>query len=226
MSPAEFSRPVDERQVTAKPITIEATAEERRALARRFGLVAIKQLQARVAIERHGQALLARGRLSAAIVQSCAVSGDDLATAIDEPLAIRFAPETPIDAEELELAPEQLDEMTWRVQPTGYAARDYHIEPDASAATYLWAASVLTCGHIDLGVHQPAQTGRDGRDVALEEPGVADDDDVGRDAVAVRLEPGVEVDAARLLFALEHELQVDRQLFLVSVTRGWEKRIL
>lgn len=40
----------------------------------------------------------------------------------------------------------------WRVEGTGYTARDFHIEPDASAATYLWAASVLTGGSIDLGV--------------------------------------------------------------------------
>lgn len=47
---------------------------------------------------------------------------------------------------------EQVDEMTWRVQPTGYRATDFHIEPDASAATYLWAAEALTHGKIDLGV--------------------------------------------------------------------------
>lgn len=41
---------------------------------------------------------------------------------------------------------------SWTVQPTGYTATDFHIEPDASAATYLWAASVLTGGDIDLGV--------------------------------------------------------------------------
>lgn len=40
----------------------------------------------------------------------------------------------------------------WRVSPTGYAATDLVIEPDASAATYLWAAEVLTGGSIDLGV--------------------------------------------------------------------------
>jgi len=53
---------------------------------------------------------------------------------------------------------EQLDEMTWRVQPTGYKATNYHIEPDASAATYLWAAEALTGGSIDLGVPMDAFT--------------------------------------------------------------------
>jgi len=41
----------------------------------------------------------------------------------------------------------------WRVQPLaeGYRARDFDIEPDASAATYFWAAEALTGGAIDLG---------------------------------------------------------------------------
>ena len=47
---------------------------------------------------------------------------------------------------------EQVDDMTWRIEPTGYRATDYTIEPDASAATYFWAAEALTGGRIDLGV--------------------------------------------------------------------------
>ena len=53
---------------------------------------------------------------------------------------------------------EQLDAGTWLVQPTGYTATDLLIEPDASAATYLWGAEVLTGGHIDLGVAAHAFT--------------------------------------------------------------------
>jgi len=46
---------------------------------------------------------------------------------------------------------DQIDDATWEVQPTGYQAADFHIEPDASAATYLWAAEKLTGGRIDIG---------------------------------------------------------------------------
>ncbi|MVA82682.1 3-phosphoshikimate 1-carboxyvinyltransferase [Agrobacterium vitis] len=46
---------------------------------------------------------------------------------------------------------EQPSETIWRVEPTGYKASDFHIEPDASAATYLWAAEVLTGGKVDIG---------------------------------------------------------------------------
>ncbi len=58
---------------------------------------------------------------------------------------------------------EQLDAATWRVAPTGYGARDYFIEPDASAATYLWAAQALTGGAIDLGVADDAFTQPDAK---------------------------------------------------------------
>lgn len=58
---------------------------------------------------------------------------------------------------------EQLDAATWRVAPTGYVAPDYFIEPDASAATYLWAAQALTGGTIDLGVADDAFTQPDAK---------------------------------------------------------------
>lgn len=51
-----------------------------------------------------------------------------------------------------------LDDTTWRVSPTGYRAADYAIEPDASAATYLWAAEALTGGEIDIGIRTDALT--------------------------------------------------------------------
>ena len=58
---------------------------------------------------------------------------------------------------------EQVDHTTWRVQPTRYTATDSAIEPDASAATYLWAAEALTKGRIDLGVPMDAFTQPDAK---------------------------------------------------------------
>ena len=52
---------------------------------------------------------------------------------------------------------------SWLVTPTGYCATDLLIEPDASAATYLWGAEVLTGGAIDLGVPASAFTQPDAR---------------------------------------------------------------
>jgi 3-phosphoshikimate 1-carboxyvinyltransferase len=58
---------------------------------------------------------------------------------------------------------EKTSPITWRVQPTGYVATDFVVEPDASAATYLWAAEVLTGGEIDLGVPNDAFTQPDAK---------------------------------------------------------------
>lgn len=54
-------------------------------------------------------------------------------------------------------------EGAWTVAPTGYTATDFAIEPDASAATYLWAAEKLTGGAIDLGIAAEAFTQPDAR---------------------------------------------------------------
>jgi 3-phosphoshikimate 1-carboxyvinyltransferase len=62
---------------------------------------------------------------------------------------------------------EQVDAGTWLVQPTGYQATDLLIEPDASAATYLWGAQALTGGQIDLGVDAGAFTQPDAAAQAL-----------------------------------------------------------
>jgi uncharacterized metal-binding protein YceD (DUF177 family) len=113
MSAPEFSRIVDSHRLPAKPLKVEASAEERAALARRFGLVSLDRLAAEVAFTTEGDRIDARGRLAAAWVQSCAVSGEDLPVTLDEPLALRFVPERPIDADELELAEGELDEIPY-----------------------------------------------------------------------------------------------------------------
>ncbi|WP_407070392.1 3-phosphoshikimate 1-carboxyvinyltransferase [Neorhizobium alkalisoli] len=58
---------------------------------------------------------------------------------------------------------ERTSAVTWQIEPTGYHATDFVIEPDASAATYLWAAEVLTGGAIDLGVPADAFTQPDAK---------------------------------------------------------------
>jgi 3-phosphoshikimate 1-carboxyvinyltransferase len=55
---------------------------------------------------------------------------------------------------------ELVGEGSWRVEPTGYLPPTdgvFHIEPDASAATYLWAVETLTGGRIDQGVERFTQ---------------------------------------------------------------------
>ncbi|MEC4594346.1 3-phosphoshikimate 1-carboxyvinyltransferase [Nitrospirillum amazonense] len=54
-------------------------------------------------------------------------------------------------------------DTVWTVAATGYQAADFAVEPDASAATYLWAAEALTGGAIDLGTPADAFTQPDAR---------------------------------------------------------------
>ncbi|MDQ0422686.1 3-phosphoshikimate 1-carboxyvinyltransferase [Peteryoungia aggregata LMG 23059] len=58
---------------------------------------------------------------------------------------------------------EQPTPSSWVIEPTGYTATDFHIEPDASAATYLWGAEVLTKGQIDIGTASAAFTQPDAK---------------------------------------------------------------
>lgn len=109
----EFSRMVDRRRLNAAPLRLVADEPERKALARRFGLIAVDRLEAEVTLEVDAAAVDAKGTLSAEIVQTCAVSGDDLPVRIEEPLTLRFVPEAPVTEEELELAEEQLDEIAY-----------------------------------------------------------------------------------------------------------------
>ena len=55
----------------------------------------------------------------------------------------------------------------WSVGPTGYVATEFAIEPDASAATYFWAAEALTGGRIDLGMEAGAFTQPDAKAQSL-----------------------------------------------------------
>ena len=62
---------------------------------------------------------------------------------------------------------ERVSNAIWRVHPTGYKATDFHIEPDASAATYLWGAELLTGGKIDIGTPADAFTQPDAKAYAV-----------------------------------------------------------
>ena len=116
VSASEFPREVDLRHLRAEALELQATPEECHALARRFGLVAVERLGATLSLAHDGEAITADGRMTAAIVQSCAISGEDLPVAIDEPLHFRFVPETPVEDEEIELGTEELDEIPYTGQ--------------------------------------------------------------------------------------------------------------
>lgn len=110
---SEFSRIVDTRSLGNDPVRLEATEAERTALAARFGIVAVERLSAEVELEPVKGGIKATGKLDAAIVQSCAISSEDLPVEIAEPLALRFVPAKGPGRpdEEVELEADDLDEI-------------------------------------------------------------------------------------------------------------------
>ena len=151
MSTIELQRMVKARQLPAKPIEITANEGERVALAYRFGLPSIDSLQAEISLEEDGKAVLARGRLRAQIVQSCAISGEEFPVSINEPVLLRFVEEGTIDPAlsadeeiEVELSGEDCDEIEYSgdafdlgeavAQSLGLAIDPYATGPNADAA--------------------------------------------------------------------------------------------
>jgi uncharacterized metal-binding protein YceD (DUF177 family) len=109
----EFSRLIDTRSLGNHPVRLEANEVERAALAKRFGIVAVERLTAEVELEPVKGGILATGSLSAAVVQPCAVSSEDLSVTIDETLGLRFVPAKGPSRpnEEIELDADDLDEI-------------------------------------------------------------------------------------------------------------------
>lgn len=110
---SELTRLFDRRLLPGGAVTITASVEECEALARRFALVAVNALEADLSLEPDGRAVTVRGRLRAKVVQSCAVSGEDLAVSIDEPVNLRFVPAQAAHRpdEEIELDASACDEI-------------------------------------------------------------------------------------------------------------------
>ncbi len=112
----EYSYIVDLRQISDAPVVLEPDADARRRLAGRFGISAIEAARAQVKLTADGPVVRADGRLTAAIIQACAISGEDFPVRIDEPLHLRFVPETQITAEpdeEIELSADDCDEIPY-----------------------------------------------------------------------------------------------------------------
>lgn len=113
MSEPEFSRRFDVRQCEGKQVELVADQDERAALARRFDLVRIDRLTARLTLTRHNREVAASGTMDANFVQSCAVSAEDLPISISEQVAFRFVPESHGHSpdEEIEIDADDCDEI-------------------------------------------------------------------------------------------------------------------
>jgi|HubBroStandDraft_1064217.scaffolds.fasta_scaffold00055_47 hypothetical protein len=92
MPDPEFSRPVSTSRLSAAGATyrIAARAEERAALARRFGLVSLDRLEAEVRLHRVAAEIRLEADLSADLVQSCVVTMEPVPAALGETFALRY----------------------------------------------------------------------------------------------------------------------------------------
>lgn len=108
----EFSRPerIDTIGERARRVAIEATPDERTALAQRFGLAALDALSADFEVRREAAGITVTGRVRGAVTQHCVVTGDPVPAVIDEMVALRFVPEDQLGAgEEIEIEGDALD---------------------------------------------------------------------------------------------------------------------
>lgn len=94
LPPPEFSRPVAADRIGATGLTLEleATAEECRALAERFRILAVDSLTATVSLRRLAGSGLIRlqGRLAAQVRQACVVTLEPVAQQVEEQFEMLF----------------------------------------------------------------------------------------------------------------------------------------
>lgn len=152
----EFSRTVKVDQVgrLAGTLHIEADEAERDALARRFGLASLDRLEADYGLTDEDGAIVARGRVRAALAQPCVATGVAVPEAIDSEFLLRFVVEGEAlpEGTELELDADDVDiigydgqviDMGEAVAETmALAMTPYPRAPDADAA--LKEAGVLS----------------------------------------------------------------------------------
>ena len=107
----EFARPqrVDTIGDDARTIEIDADAQERAALAKRFDLIGIEKLTGKFTIRRDAAGIVAEGRVAAAVTQACSITGDPLPATVDEPVALRFVAEEDSGQDEIELGDSDID---------------------------------------------------------------------------------------------------------------------
>lgn len=146
MATPEFSRLVDRRHLKAAPMELVATEAECAALATRFALVRVDSLAATLDLIADGEAVDVTGMLRADVVQPCAISGEDLAVKIREPVTFRFVPELKEGEpeEEITLDSPILDEIEYSsvtfdlgegvAQSLALLIDPYLVGPDAEAA--------------------------------------------------------------------------------------------
>ena len=93
--PPEFSRPLNPGRIGPEGRTerLEATEQERAALARRFSIPEVGRIAAEIRlVPEPGGSIRGTGRLEADVVQSCVVTLDPVPQRVEEAIDLRFLP--------------------------------------------------------------------------------------------------------------------------------------
>ena len=153
-------------------IDLVADESEREAIAKSLGLISLDRLEANAALERDGPRVRVRGRVRAALEQSCVASGEPVAEHVDEPFELIFLPEREAARadEEVELAPEDCDVLFYD---------DAAIDVGSAVADTLALA-------INPYPRSP------GAEAALRQAGVISEDEAGPFAALAKLKKGGE----------------------------------
>ncbi|EDL47731.1 DUF177 domain-containing protein [Erythrobacter sp. SD-21] len=113
----ELVRLVKPRALPAGSLKIDTTAQERAALAKRFGVIAIEALTAKVDFAQKEDAVLVVGTFRATVEQPCAVTRDPLTYEVSEPFSLNFVPAGLLgdyeEDQEFELTAEDLDQIEY-----------------------------------------------------------------------------------------------------------------
>ena len=97
-----FSRPLAVESVgeNGLRLVLEASEEERSALAEQDGLLGISALTVEAEVTRRGRDRLGvKGRVRAVVAQTCVVTLEAFDSSIDEPFEVEYAPEAEAEAE-------------------------------------------------------------------------------------------------------------------------------
>lgn len=123
----ELSRPIGLEKIKTQGmhVDISASPQECQALARRFGLIAVKKLEARLELCRRdgagGLEYTVQGDFSADVVQSCAITLEPIETCVASGLAVRYmSPQ----------AFEEIEEQQGQEFSLGLEEEDIEILPD------------------------------------------------------------------------------------------------
>ena len=163
-SPVEFSRPVSVVRLGADAVTyrIDATGEERAALARRFDLVSLDHFAAEVTLSRHGGGIRLAAEIAADIVQLCGLTLEPFASKLIDRSTLLYRRKAPpadlaVDDEDYEvLVGDEIDIGEAAAQQLSLALDPFPRAPGAKIdETIISGPEIVVAGQLTMEAGAP-----------------------------------------------------------------------